>query len=751
MWVIAVLIPFPFVFLGLLILNILRGQAPDFLASDFDTQSDNDYKSRLIELASCVNRKTGGSVNISIAKKNIKRHQDFLFDLLETAELPPTLIKHEFYRQKTVFWKYYFTSKNCLFPLLYAIVKRGEGCLNGKSLSYAVNIFNAEKPLTNREISCIRDMSGAILLWYIGEELGNRGQGVGSSGTTQLLNACISLFCLDNFWQPYNAEYTGKDFVPLADLRKNPRILALNQSIITDRGRDFCDILTNGESLFDTTGVSMSPYAFKYGKASGTIHSEVISTIDHTTNANLLLCTLSPSTIKDNSQIVEIEVRSNLNIYVKFNDAVHNLKETNNRFRVWLENSIAFELIILQTNLHNDDLFSFCGHRSLITASLSYNHDPIACQILEYVIYNNHYLAIEVSGNSGITRIKSLLPSFLVAKNFADFDLFFIFHEREDSLIDYKDQLTVLLKDFPSNFATLVNTADTTFDGDFFNFDTHNPIIRLLSTPNPTIIQDNSRFVFTFPYINTPSPALTLKLNDYSKISIEHIFESAPIYYGISGQLTAAFILPYISLTTLKEVIIFFCSLQERHGEIVGAYQNTSLLAGLTSLYVQISCDKEFMYNRVPYNDSSLGTILEHSLRSVEYCHYSNLTMPLSYEFFGKLLPYIQNQRTLKNCLNIIANASPYFDDPDYPGIVFHTFVEKTMGITKISVDNLRFSPNLPKIWKVCDITLNNILFQFMRQNTYLDTIHIEEDGRDLIKDTISTKGREGKVITIKY
>ena len=125
--------------------------------------------------------------------------------------------------------------------------------------------------------------------------------------------------------------------------------------------------------------------------------------------------------------------------------------------------------------------------------------------------------------------------------------------------------------------------------------------------------------------------------------------------------------------------------------------------------------------------------------------------MPLTYEFLGKLLQYIKNNRTLKNCLNIITKSSPSYDDPDYPGIVFHTFVEKTLGITNLPGQTIRFNPQLPELWKNCDIILNNTTYQFIRQKNSSNTIKIEENGRDLIKDTICVKGKEGNVVKVKY
>ena len=775
------LLTIPIIFLGLFLYNTLRGQTPHFFTFDFSPESDADYKSRVIELAASVKRKSGGAFNIKPAGKNIKRQRSSLHKLLDTAELPLYLLRDEFRRQKVVFWKYYFTPKNSLFPLLYFAVRQGEGKINGKSLSNAVNFFNTEKYMTTLEIDCMRDMLGAILLWYIGEQCGElnsfcRGDIVSCiPSTKKIYNACVSLSMLDDFWQPHKTNYIDKDFIPLNNLLKYPRVLALGQNIITDRGRDFCEVFVDGESIFDTTAVSISPYAFKYTKGGRDIITESICTVNAGDNSSLLLCTLFSKIGKT----VEIEVRGvfdNSEIFITLNGVVYDIIKTGGVFRVWVDNKINFEVIGI-INRHCEEQqdeeahwkkylrrlteitspksiplndLATRGRDALILSSLLYKSDPIASDILSRVFYDCSYIALEISGNSGLSRFISLLPSLKYAKQFASFEVYLIFHQRDNSLIDYQKEISDLLKDRPSDFVHLINTAVTPFDGNFYYENSPNPIIKIFPSDNSLPVITNSLSInIPLPQISTPNPSLNTKLSDYAQISVNQIFNSAPIYYGITGQLTSAFLLPYISLETLKDFILHFCNLQERHGEIYGAYQNGSLLAGLVAQYIQVSGETDFLLKRTYYKDKSLGTILEHALRSIEYCHYNNLTMPLTYEFLGKFLPYIKNSRTLKNCLNIISVSSPTYNDPDYPGILFHSFVEKTLGITKQNVDTLKFNPKLPGLWKSCDIILNNTTYQLLRQNN--SNIIIEEDGRDLIKDTICVKGREGKFVRVKY
>jgi len=771
---IAFLFFIPLIFLGLFLFNILRGQTPAFFDdTDFEPKSDADYKSRIIELASSVTKKIGGAVNINFSRKVIRRHNKFFQKLLTTAELPLSLLRDEFHRQKVVFLRYYFTPRDSLFPLLYNIIRQYEGKIDGKNLSYAVNIFNSEKPLSDREISCMRDMLGAALLWYIGKNAIHHKNlsefstldAQCSISVKRIYNSCLSLSSLDDFWRVNRSEYIDAGFVPLDNLRKFPCVLALDGNILTDRGRDFCEVFIDGESVFDTTAVSVSPYAFKYIKGGGNIYAESICTVEPGSGVNLLLCNIFTNVGK----IVEIEVMGNGNtsdIYIIINGSAHDIKQNNGVFRVWVETAINFEIIECFNFEQNSANLRFSyagplsssqndsntlGRNSLILASLIHKSDPAACNILSRIFYDCPYIALEICGNSGLSRLSSLLPSLEYSRNFCNFDIYLVFHEREDSLIKYQKIITDFLNDKPRDFAIIVNTAVTPFDGKFYNSESPNPIIKIFSKNNPPLIIADSSLKISLPHITTPNQILNSKLNDYSKISIEQILKSAPLYYGISGQLTSAFILPYISAETLKEFIIFFCNLQYRHGEIHGAYQNCSLLAGLITLYIQISGDTNFIYKKAHYNDKTLGTILEHALRSIEYCHYNNLTMPLSYEFLGKLLPYVKNNRTLKNCLNIIAKASFNYNDPNYPGIVFHTFVEKTLGITQLNVDTLRFSPNMPDLWKDCSIILNNTTYQLIRQNNTTNTIIIEEEGRELTKDTLYIKGKVGKVVTVKY
>jgi len=706
------------------LLIILRGVRPNDGAQDVDLKDDAQYRNYLIELA-CMSggRRSLRAINIvKTTTAALRKNRVLINRLLDAANLPLNLIRDEANRQKVALWRGFLLPKDGLFPLLHCAVTRGDGAVDGRALSQVIEIYCTERQLTTREVSLMRDMLGAALIRYIAQ----------NPPISSLYNACVTLSRLDNWWTPPKDTYIDAGFEPLNHLRKFPRVLAINKTILTDRGRDFCEVTADGQSIFDTDSVSISPYAIRYIKRGGSVAAQTTCTADPVDGYPLLLCELTLNDNDGRGRVIEIAVSKGKDLYVKINGNTRALGE-GGRFRLWVNGSIKMEIAAAP--------HGFDGRGSLILASMLYSPDDRVNSLLSRILYDTSDIALEVSGSKGLNSLAENLYIFKAAREFADFEITLIYHERNNSRIKYGRHISAAISAAGLTNLKTFNTAQAKFEGKLYDPAAPNSIIRLLnigqSTPYPYIFA--STIHQTTLTITTPDPKLNQKLTNYISHCLYQAKAAAGLEDGIAAHMAACFVLPYTG-GNLAELIAVFCSLQNQDGSIDGADGSAALLAGLAALCPQA------LNRAVSYKDGSAGTVLEHALRAIEHCHNGGLAFPIMYNFLERLMPAIKNDKITSRCRAMLSAKNPQAPDPGHPGISLFIFISKVLGL-ELLPSAVRFIPRLPLAWDGCDITIGGCLYRMVRSGDNIT--RIVSDGREYVTDTVSNSQKG--TITVKF
>ena len=725
-----------------ILLIALRGKNPPPPDYQEDILDYDGFRNYLVELACTRKGRQWSGISLSKIRRALGNHRTAIDNIESTIGNTLTCVRSEVNHQRAIFYKYIGLPKNGLWALLSATIVHHRGSIDIRTLSDAVNIYAAERPLTKREISLIRDTLGLALLWYLSLSLNKSTD----NDTRCAIEAILSLSALDDWLCTHNYNPNiYNSFLPVNQLTKYPSVIALrnagNPLLISDRGRDFCDIIVAYQSVFDYDTLAAAPYAMRYNKLNGAVSAVTTCTIDPLTGFGLLHVTLTSRSPR--AHIIPIEITS-LNpsiqsIHIKAGEYIRTIG-TGGKFRLWVKGSISLEVFCVPNSWGTKPFYADYERSNSFAASLIHAsiHD-FGCvesnTLLSRISLSDtsagSVLNLYIKGTSGISWLEQYAQKIKSAQAVRPFAITLIYHQRASGLIDYHKCITDICNNSGISDYCLHNNAVAPFDGIMSNTAEPNPITKLLSDSIPYTLPSMPLTTDVFA-IDTPDNELNSTLYKNIHYCLEQIFLSTSIAGGTKGLICCCYALLYTDTNKLNQIIQLLSKLQDE-----GGFFYNDAAPYLASLIAELSQRDTAIINQVvDYNSGASGTLLEHALRAIEYCHYNDLATPLTYDTLGLLIRYAKDTPTIRRLRGIMTDKKiSAADNTAHPGLSIHLFVKKVLGISYTGA-NLRIVPTPPDSWNTCNTTICGT--QIKLSNRQRTAISILKDGKEYLTDTIT-------------